>query len=144
MALAIGVIPFVWDEPMLWTLPLGILFGVFMDPDLDLPGKTMSEARMRQVNPVLGQLWYWFWWPYAKMSHHRGISHVPVLGTGIRVVYLLWVPLLLYVILLAGSVSMYPEFVVVMIGLAVSAFTGLCIADGVHIAYDYIASGGDA
>ncbi len=56
-----------------------ILATFFLSPDLDL----FHSAPSRN--------WGCFkilWWPYTKLFKHRGISHVPILGTGSRFIYL--------------------------------------------------------
>jgi hypothetical protein len=59
---------------------VGCLLGVLLTPDLDL-----SE------NERARNLWYLLWWPYGKLFHHRSrLSHLPVVGTGIRLAYVLW------------------------------------------------------
>ncbi|MFT5365730.1 MAG: putative metal-binding protein [Candidatus Latescibacterota bacterium] len=63
------------------------LFGTFLlSPDMDL--NTSDPMRNWGVLRLL-------WRPYAHFFKHRGVSHVPILGTLTRVVYIL---LLVYVI----------------------------------------------
>ena len=52
---------------------IGCLTGLVLTPDLDLP-------RGRG-------LWRLYWLPYEKLSNHRGLSHAPILGTLIRLLY---------------------------------------------------------
>ncbi len=60
---------------------LAYFFGTFLfSPDMDL---ARSEAMYNWG--LLRLLWY----PYAKFLRHRGLSHIPILGTLSRVVYLL-------------------------------------------------------
>ena len=71
----------------------GMLFGTyFADPDLDQDHVTRAEARLRRI-PVLGLplylLFVVFWYPYAKQTRHRGRSHWPVVGTLLRLGYIL-------------------------------------------------------
>ena len=63
------------------------LFGTFLlSPDMDLntsdPMKNWGVLR-------------WFWRPYANLFKHRGVSHMPILGTLTRVAYIF---LLIYVV----------------------------------------------
>lgn len=76
-----------------WTLlaVLGYLFGGLMfGPDLD-------------IHSVQYKRWGWFrwiWLPYrASMRHRSRLSHGPILGTTLRVIYIgLWFGLLLMVV----------------------------------------------
>lgn len=55
-----------------------VFSGLYLSPDLDL-----QHSRPFKRWGILKV----FWWPYAKAIAHRGISHVPLLGTATR---LLW------------------------------------------------------
>lgn len=71
----------------------GMLFGTYLaDPDLDHDHITHTEARIRKIR-VLGRplhlLFVAFWYPYARMSKHRGPSHWPVVGTLGRLGYII-------------------------------------------------------
>lgn len=71
----------------------GMLFGTyFADPDLDQDHITHTEARIRRW-PVVGLPLYIafvaFWYPYAKQTRHRGLSHQPIVGTLLRLGYIL-------------------------------------------------------
>lgn len=69
----------------------GCLFGLVCEPDLDQPGITQSEGRLlhhRFMWPV-GVFWFAVWYPYARLIPHRSwASHLPVVGTAIRLIYL--------------------------------------------------------
>jgi uncharacterized metal-binding protein len=69
---------------------LGCLAGVILSPDLDVEHRTRSEYLIyRYLGRFLGAAWFAFWWPYARLIPHRHpISHWPVMGTLIRVLYL--------------------------------------------------------
>lgn len=56
-----------------------VLGGLFLSPDLD----TVSRPYRRW-----GVL-RWIWIPYQKLIPHRGLSHLPIVGTASRVAYLL-------------------------------------------------------
>lgn len=64
---------------------------VLLSPDLDLidsdPAKSWGIARF-------------IWRPYARLFKHRGVSHMPVVGTLTRIVYL---SLILYVLAMVGE-----------------------------------------
>ncbi len=88
------------DRITLWSLPIvtgltialtrngtltllvsgGFLFsGLMLSPDLDLHSR-----------PFMRWGWFrWIWIPYQKAMHHRSIlSHGPIIGTTVRVLYL--------------------------------------------------------
>ena len=69
----------------------GCLTGVFLTPDLDVDTGCYSMGVIRRLagRPV-AWLWRAYWWPYAKCVHHRSVvSHMPIIGTAIRLLYLL-------------------------------------------------------
>lgn len=71
----------------------GMVFGTyFADPDLDHDHITQTEARLRRI-PLLGLPLYVafvaFWYPYARRTRHRGLSHRPIAGTLLRLGYIL-------------------------------------------------------
>ena len=77
-----------------WLGPIGALVstlaflmgGLWLSPDLD----TNSRPYQRW-GPLR-----WLWWPYRKALRHRSVlSHAPVLGTLVRVGYLIGIALLL-------------------------------------------------
>lgn len=67
---------------------IGQVCGWIVTPDADVDGLTHEEMRWFQINPILGHAFHLFWYPYSKMFRHRGISHVFVLGTLTRIVYI--------------------------------------------------------
>lgn len=100
----------------------GVMVGLVMEPDLDVVHRTKSEARVASIHPILGLVWYWFWLPYAKAIPHRSwVSHLPIVGTGLRVLYLTWIPMVIYVSL-GNDLSTLPiqDILWVCLGLAAS------------------------
>lgn len=82
-----------WTPLQTTSLVVGYTFATFfMNPDLDL-------------NSIGYKSWGWLrfiWWPYQKILGHRcWMSHFPVISTLLRVIYLMWFPILL--LLLLGS-----------------------------------------
>lgn len=73
---------------------VGCLAGLLVNPDLDLRRFTHAEQVVRDSTGPLGRffagLWYAFWWPYARLipSHRHPLSHFPLLGTLLRLLYL--------------------------------------------------------
>jgi uncharacterized metal-binding protein len=104
---------------------LGCLAGLVISPDLDLRGISYAEwvwTRIPLIGWLLTGIWFTYWLVYPKLvRRHRGISHVPVIGTLTRVAYL--APLVTVIGYWAG-VSPTLELAVVLgsgvIGLAIS------------------------
>jgi len=106
---------------------VGCLLGIILTPDLDL----LPELDNWNVSG----LWKLYWYPYARMIPHRGdVSHIPLLGTAVRLVYLLMpftiaamvlqfqgIPVLFYLI----------NFSQIMNG-GVAVFVGLVVSDTLH------------
>ena len=68
---------------------LGLVAGHLVTPDLDVDAITHEERRALRAG-CFGWAWVAWWWPYARLMAHRGLSHAPLLGTLTRAVYLLW------------------------------------------------------
>jgi uncharacterized metal-binding protein len=102
-----------------------LIGGTWLSPDIDL-----KQSRPSQRLSFLSGLWY----PYRKLSGHRGFSHIPILGTLSRIFYIL-LPLIIYnyyfshlnIIKLAQANSKSIELI--FIGLEISAI--------VHLIMDY-------
>lgn len=110
------------------ALPLaaGALTGLVVDPDLDHDGWTLAERRVWRWWKPAGAVWRLFWYPYALTHKHRGSSHWPILGTLVRIAYLLALPL-------AGALWQGWPVPWGIVGLWCA---GLCLADLVHIIMD--------
>ncbi len=74
----------------------GYTFATFlMNPDLDLDSLGYQSWGVLRF----------IWWPYQKALAHRCfLSHFPVVGTVCRIIYLMWVPILILLIL-GGTVQ---------------------------------------
>ena len=71
---------------------IGCAFGLLLEPDLDVDHITASENRLLTSKWLwlFGGLWFLFWLPYAKLMPHRSFfSHFPIVGTAIRLAYLI-------------------------------------------------------
>jgi len=125
----------------------GCLAGIFLTPDLDQETYNRIENKFRKSkNPfvaILGNLYIIFWMPYAlAVSHRSFVSHAPIVGTLIRVIYLIAGTAL--VLFLSGHVLSFvsPSVATAFLGwLAVtgylgSAVVGLVIADTLHWIFD--------
>lgn len=79
----------------------GYLIGTFLlSPDLDLPQSKPSK-RWRALRLL--------WKPYQQFLKHRGVSHVPVLGSSLRIGYFVLLFIFLYFVLLGFSQRYAPE-----------------------------------
>ena len=79
LALMIGLI---FDFKLGFCFGSGFLIGgLWLSPDLDTKSKPIARWGALQI----------IWWPYRKLIHHRSpLSHGPIIGTGIRIFYLLF------------------------------------------------------
>ncbi len=70
----------------------GCLAGILINPDLDNRRPVYSHAVVRRsAGKAVAWLWQAFWWPYARLIpyHRHWLSHLPLLGTALRLLYLL-------------------------------------------------------
>jgi uncharacterized metal-binding protein len=78
----------------------GCMLGLVITPDLDVRHRTThSEGIVRRTGGQwAGVAWNLLWLPYAYLiPHHRHpLSHWPLLGTVVRLVYLLALPVLFW------------------------------------------------
>lgn len=80
---------------------IGYLFGTFfLSPDLDLPSSKPSK-RWKKLKFI--------WRPYQLLSKHRGLSHVPLIGSFLRFSYLIILFIFFYFVLLGISSKYLPE-----------------------------------
>ncbi len=115
----------------------GCLSGVLISPDLDMTGRTISETILLRWNMIIGRLWIAIWYPYALISKHRGLSHVPVFGTLSRVIYLSAIYVGVHFLLqyyysldlLQWPILHQQELMIFVAGLAISDF-GHWVLDG--------------
>ncbi len=70
-----------WELATL-TVVTVLVSGYFLSPDLDIQSRPYQRWGLLR----------WLWWPYQKVLPHRSFfSHGPIIGTGLRLVYLgLW------------------------------------------------------
>jgi uncharacterized metal-binding protein len=117
------------------ALVAGILATILVSPDLDVDGGYIGLAYLRRVSPILSAAWRLLWWPYAKVMPHRGWSHIPIVGTASRVIYLALIVLAAQAALYAAGVGVTP---CLMAGAAWWAVVGLCVGDLWHIVCDVV------
>lgn len=107
-------------------ISFGCFLGLFLDPDLDLVGKTESEKRVGKI-PIFGWFWFLYWFPYGKFLKHRSFwSHTPLLGTFIRWVYLFAIPFILCYPIFNDQFYTYMAYI----------FLGNAVSDILHWIYD--------
>ncbi len=73
------------------ALSIGTMTGLLLTPDLDVRIGSRSFWLVRQsFGSFIGFAWQWFWQPYARLipRHRHPLSHLPILGTFLRLVYL--------------------------------------------------------
>lgn len=117
---------------------LGCLTGLVVNPDLDVDHGSNSHSLVkRYAGNIVALFWFLFWWPYARLIPHRSpLSHFPILGTILRLVYLLTPLYLIWLWLtLSAPQIMPPPAAAPWMGWA---FTGLAIVDGLHTLMDFL------
>jgi uncharacterized metal-binding protein len=74
----------------------GVLAGLILTPDLDMDqGSISMDLVRRSAGRFISALWYIFWQPYSRLIPHRSpLSHLPILGTALRLAYLAILPFL--------------------------------------------------
>jgi uncharacterized metal-binding protein len=113
---------------------LGALLGILISPDLDLMETgNYSLVILRKRSDFLARLWRWFWWPYARLSRHRGISHWPIIGTLLRFVYCI-VP----AIIVTAILNLYLLEVRLNLDVLLPYLIGLMLSDFVHTTLDVV------
>lgn len=111
---------------------ISYLFGTFLlSPDLDLKDNVSAKN---------WGLLRFFWRPYAALFRHRGISHVPVVGTLTRILYMAVVA---YVAVAAANALFdmkmrmsFRDLRAANWGLALTALAGVCLPDLLHVLTD--------
>jgi uncharacterized metal-binding protein len=122
---------------------VGCWLGIYLSPDLDICGMTRSENQVRRhFGKVAGWLFWSFWYPYGRLLRHRSfLSHAPLIGTGGRLVYMLW-PCIFVTALLDYSGIVPLNFAAFWGNLGSSAVfwwavRGLAASDILHFIADY-------
>ncbi len=91
-AIPVGISVSVYTKDLLAGIAAsaGCVSGIFLTPDLDQEGISRSEWTIIKSTFGIGFIWLLFWWLYAKAFKHRSFwSHFPIIGTAIRVMYLI-------------------------------------------------------
>ena len=134
LAVAGGIIAYRLGQPVPDVVALtgGTLVGLLLTPDLDVNKGCISNHLVRRhAGLPLGILWSVYWTPYSRMIPHRSrLSHLPVLGTCLRLAYLCILPAI--IMLLAGEGVIWPDFP----AWSLWALIGLVLADTLHYLMD--------
>jgi len=139
---------FLYFLPKELYIPFGagyIVGTFFLSPDVDLPNSRPSRRWS-----FLRCLWF----PYQSITQHRGVSHVPVIGSLLRLLYLVLVVSFIYFVVI-GIVSVLDRgLAIALTGFNPFAYlnelfrseeslffvAGIICADVVHIVLDGISS----
>lgn len=116
--------------PEVWMIPLGCAVGLIVTPDLDVRTSPVAAhrnlgqlskflTRQQYGDGCLFRPWYWFWWPYSRLIpyHRHWLSHGPIIGTFLRLLYL---SIFTGAILFVGRWALSPLFWWFAIGLLIS------------------------
>lgn len=122
--------------PQVMALTGGTLAGLILTPDLDIDEGCISHDIVRRTaGRGIGRLWALFWRPYGLMLPHRSrLSHMPVLGTAIRLAYISILPALLWFFAGLFAVGLLNNPVFPAWG--IWAIGGLVLADTLHYLMD--------
>jgi uncharacterized metal-binding protein len=115
---------------------IGFFLGRWISPDWDQISTTSDEARMVKEIPVLGIVLYAFSSVYGaifRSMHRSWITHFPGLSTILRLLFLFWWVIALYVI----GIIEYQDW---QWYLYMGVFCGLTISDLLHTFLDVLSS----
>lgn len=136
LAVAGGAAAYHFGHPLphVVALTAGTLVGLILTPDLDVDDGCISNHIVRATtNRPIAWLWSAFWKPYGLLIPHRSrLSHMPLLGTALRLAYLSILPALFF--WFAGDVYARPPFPI----WAPWAVGGLALADTLHYLMDIL------
>lgn len=118
-----------------WVMGGGAL-TLLVNPDTDQEAISRNERKLIRNTLGLGFIWLALWHPYAVLFRHRGISHVPVIGTLTRMAYIgVFIGMCAYALELVS-----PYYLVVNLEEMTSGvcgmFTGMAVSDVLHWVMD--------
>jgi len=109
---------------------------LLVNPDTDQEAISRNELKLIRNTLGLGFIWLALWHPYAVLFRHRGISHVPVIGTLTRIAYIgAVVGLCAYLVEFIGPYRLVvnlEEMTAAICGM----FTGMAVSDALHWVMD--------
>ena len=139
-------------------LGLGIFYSIIASPDCDCDSGFIGWHYFRRLFGQTGaKYWEYLWKPYATNFAHRGISHSPIIGTLIRLIYII-LPSALFLLpfevdkagirnVLLSQLLAIPFTLLFLFSLFNISFVsiglfvlGICLGDILHIACDWIGS----
>lgn len=107
----------------------GCAAGVFLTPDLDIKGTRADRIIRTQAGLIPTIAWGLLWNPYSALIPHRSwLSHGPLIGTALR---------LLYIAVPMGILGIVPRSGPIL----ARCITGLVISDNLHIGADFLITG---
>lgn len=109
----------------------GCLSGIIAGPDQDQQTLVKGEWWIVKYIPVFGWLWMAAWDIYARLIPHRHwLSHLPLVGTALRLAYMAGVGYLVWLARGRPSLPSVPHDY--LYGFA----SGLSVSDTLHWAWD--------
>ncbi|WP_320663608.1 metal-binding protein [Prochlorococcus sp. MIT 1223] len=143
-AIKLWILPFGLLAAVIYNLQIAFIFsfafavgGLWLSPDLDIISKPLKRWGFLQV----------LWWPYRKIIPHRSnLSHSPIIGTTIRLIYLVGILIIINLLLskfinleplillrnVNKIITLYPEKIIALVvGIEVSAWVHI-IQDKYH------------
>lgn len=111
---------------------VGLWLGHLVTPDYDVNRGNYIKRKLIIRYGLLGRLWALYWWPYALVQPHRGISHTWPNGTFLRYLLSVW-PLFIVFVYAVGW-----EYIDSFDGLLflIGVFSGQSIQDWTHLIMD--------
>ena len=122
---------------------IGGLTGLLVNPDLDVDNGSISQRVVRKsTGCLISAAWSFLWVPYALIMPHRSVfSHWPILGTVLRLAYLVLVYHLIWLglhhTLGLAPVATHTGPLLLPVW-ALPAFIGLSMTDALHWMFDYL------
>lgn len=132
-----------WPSGQAVAFCVGGLVGLLVNPDLDVNNGSISQRMVRKSAGCLpGLIWAGFWHPYALLIRHRSpLSHWPILGTVLRLTYLVLIGHLvwlgLHLTFGLAPITTHTSALILPVW-ALPAFLGLCLSDGLHFVFDHL------
>jgi len=103
----------------------GCMAGVLITPDLDVDHPVRSHYVVkRKLGSLAAAVWWLAWYPYGRAINHRSwLSHAPVIGTALRLVYMSLIAWLLLMVTPGENIELVIDttlFIWFALGLTVS------------------------
>lgn len=120
---------------------LGLTLGLFITPDLDIPTGIYTKRFFYKISFLAGRIYSTFWASYGALFSHRGISHVLILGTATRAIWLFrhLIMILLFLAVFDGTFFVVDwqkiDFNLNIYYVSIT-FISWCLMDSVHLILD--------